>query len=124
MTEGDPDDAPIRDSSCQANVEAEYPTCDKCGLAWDALVASPPCGAMTVGRIRGALEREIGLLEGSADICRALKSKGESADPLPALRRMAELRGVLRFVERCLGDARILDILNPNRKKRGGDGHG
>jgi hypothetical protein len=121
MSEAAPAAAVPGPASCLAETLGDYSLCEKCGLAWRTDAERPPCGAMSVGRLCDAVMREISYHLASHEVCVGLLKDGTPADPLASLKRAAELRGVLRTLDRCLRNPAILDILNPKRRQRGGE---
>lgn len=106
--------------NCIADLKSDYPVCERCGFAWRGGGPSPACKPMGLNRMVEVLEREIERLEQSHRVCVALKKEGVAADPLPELVRSAELRVVLRLVNRIRGSDAVLDILNPQRRTSNG----
>jgi hypothetical protein len=128
-SDGD-DDAPAsvearplaRPDGCAARLEGDYSVCVRCGLAWLAAdPAAPACSPMTIERYRECLIRAIGEKMGSHALVRELHAAGRAADPVYPLRCAMELEAVARLVNRVLSEPRILDILNPNRRRNGND---
>jgi hypothetical protein len=121
MTDAESGAAVPRSASCLADTHGDFSICAKCGLAWrtGAVDYRPPCGAMSIARIREAVIRAITYEVASHDVCLRLLAEGTPADPLASLNRAAELRGVLRTLDRCLYNEQILNILNPNRRRGG-----
>lgn len=103
--------AVTRSASCQANLDQEYPTCDRCGLAWRAADVAPACRPMSIEALRLALLNEAAALEGSHHVLVSLAEGGAPADPVEPLKRAAALRGVLLFVTRCSDSRVIIDEL-------------
>lgn len=101
-----PDEAP-RPPGCRAVALDGFAWCDRCGLAWRQ--GEPlTCEPMNVGRIRSTLVDEANALEGSHRTVVAMRDAGMPIDPIEALKRAAALRGVLLFVERCVGSSEII----------------
>lgn len=101
--------AVARPESCTAKLDGEYPTCERCGLAWHRdTVPVPPCKPMNVKALRLVLLSEAAALTGSHNaIVKMMRDDDAPADPVDALKRATALRGVLLFVERC-GDSEVI----------------
>lgn len=110
MTGEDPA-AVVRPASCTANLDSDYPTCERCGSAWRRGDAPPACAPMSINRLRMALLAEAAALEGSHHAVVQMQEGGLKADPVDPLRRAMTLRGVLLFVDRCGNSTVIMDEL-------------
>lgn len=113
----DPESADIRSASCKANLDSEFPTCERCGLAWKKGAPAPACDVMSITRLRQVLLGEAAALEGSHHSIVAMAEAGMRADPVPALQRATALRGVLLFVDRCADSPVIIDELKRIARK-------
>lgn len=112
MTDQSSAAAVARPESCKANLDTEYPTCDRCGLAWHVGDPAPPCKPMNFEALHKVLLGEVFALEGShRAIVQMMRDDVAPADPVAPLKRAAALRFVLLLIDRCAGSKAIVGEL-------------
>lgn len=97
--------AVARLESCKANLDSDYPTCVRCGLAWRRTDVAPACKPMSFQDLRQALLGEAAALEGSHHLIVGMGNM--KVDPVDSLQRATALRCVLIVIERC-GESKII----------------
>lgn len=102
-------------ADCAAAPEesGERLACARCGLAWLADAAHPPCDPITFETLRLRLASECAAAEASLALVGGLEARGLPTDGgATARRRLAELEAAERLIARVAGDADIKKRLN------------
>lgn len=94
---------------CSAGEVDGLMICERCGLEWLAGGVKPPCEPITFDRMRLRLIDQERDDERSYNVVKGLKVDGVPASTVPARRKLAETRKLLKLLD--------LVVFNPALKK-------
>ena len=102
-----------RPETCKAALDEDLMICERCGLDWPAGTAGPKCSPITFETLRDRMLSQIIRAEASLISVQGLASRRMPTDGGRRARRcIAELKAVLRLVERIAGDDALKAMLN------------
>lgn len=109
--------APSRPETCKAALDEDVMICERCGLDWPAGSPGPKCSPITFEMLCDRMLSEVTRAEASLISVQGLASRGMPTDGGRRVRRrIAELKAVLRLVERIAGDVGLKAMLNGKKE--------